>query len=210
MSRIPTRGKPAPRWHKVFLSMLPAILRYAKIAFRNYTPEAKQEAVQNVLTNSCAAVAALAKRGKLDLCYPSVLARFGIRQTLDHRITGNSLDIHDPLSRYCQDRKNVVVERIDTFNEQDDCWEEAVVQDTRNSPVPDIVAFRCDFADWLKSLKRRDRRIAEFLSLGHRTSTAARKFKVSEGRVSQLRKELAKSWRDFTSGGEEGPAAVAA
>ncbi len=119
---------PRPRWHKVFVAMLPQIVRYAKIAFRSYTPEAKQEAVQNVVTN------------------------------------------------------------------------------TRNSPVPDIVAFRCDFADWLKSLKRRDRRIAEYLSLGHRTSAAARRFKVSQGRVSQLRRELAQSWSKFT-GENEGNAA---
>ena len=202
MSRTATAGKPTPRWHKVFLGMLPAILRYAKIAFRGYTPEAKQEAVQNVVANTCAAVAGLAKRGKLDLCYPSVLAKFGIRQTLDNRLTGNSLNVRDVLSRYCQDRKHVVVERLDRFNDLEDCWEEAVVQDTRSAPVPDIVAFRCDFSDWLKSLKRRDRRIAQFLSLGHRTSAAARKFRVSEGRVSQLRRELAESWRKFTGDNE--------
>ena len=141
-----------PHWHRVFLSMLPNILRYAKIAFRGYPPEAKQEAVQNVVANSCAAVAALARRGKLDLCYPSVLARFGIRQTLDHRVTGNSLNIKNALSKYCQDRKGVKVERLDRFDEQEGQWQEAVVEDTRNAPVPDIVAFRCDFADWLKSL----------------------------------------------------------
>jgi hypothetical protein len=57
-----------------------------------------------------------------------------------------------------------------------------------------------DMSDWLASLKRRDRRIAEFLALGNRTSEAAHKFKVSEGRVSQLRRELAKSWSDFIAG----------
>ena len=73
----------------------------------------------------------------------------------------------------------------------------AVVEDTRTATVPDIVSFRVDFADWLSSLKRRDRRIAEFLALGNRTSETARKFSVSEGRVSQLRRELAASWKDF-------------
>ena len=74
-------------------------------------------------------------------------------------------------------------------------------------PVPDIVAFRCDFADWLKSLKRRDRRMAEYLSMGHRTSAAAKRFKVSPGRVSQLRKELAQSWHEFTGDGPNSTAA---
>ena len=139
-----------PRWHRVFLSMLPQIVRYAKIAFRNYPPEAKQEAIQNVVANSCAAVAALARRGKLDICYPSVLARFGIRQTLDNRLTGNSLNVKDVLSKYCQDRKGVTVERLDHFDEEEGQWQEAVVEDTRTASVPEIDSFRVDFADWLK------------------------------------------------------------
>jgi len=53
------------------------------------------------------------------------------------------------------------------------------------------------FANWLRRLSRRNRRIAQFLALGNRTSDTARKFKVSEGRVSQLRRELAESWRAF-------------
>ena len=60
---------------------------------------------------------------------------------------------------------------------------------------------RIDFSDWLDSLKRRDRRVAEFLATGETTTVAARKFKVSAGRISQLRKELAQSWRRFV--GEE-------
>jgi len=209
MSRVTTAGKSSPRWHKVFLGMLPKIIAYAKLAFRGYSPEAKQEAVQNVVANTCAAVAGLARRGKLDLAYPTVLAKFGIRQTLDHRKVGGKLNIKDVLSKYCQDRKGVVVERLDQFDKQEDQWQEAVVEDTRNAPVPQIVAFRCDFADWLKTLKRRDRRIAQFLSLGHRTSTAARKFRVSEGRVSQLRRELAENWRRFV-GDEPGDGAAVA
>ena len=192
---------------KVYAKMLPSIKRYARIAFRYLNPEAKQEAVQNVLANTWEALVGLARRGKLDQAFPSILAKFACKQTRDHRITGGHLNIKDILSKYCQDRTGTVVQRLDTFNKQDDCWEEAVVQDTRNLPVPDIVAFRCDFADWLESLKRRDRRIAEFLSLGNRTSDTARKFRVSEGRVSQLRRELAESWKEFTGDNEGNTAA---
>ena len=78
---------PAPRWHRVFLAMLPKIISYAKSAFRNLDPEARAEAVQNVVANSCAAVAGLARRGKLDPRHPTVLAQYGIKQTRDHRIS---------------------------------------------------------------------------------------------------------------------------
>jgi hypothetical protein len=68
--------------------------------------------------------------------------------------------------------------------------------------VPDIVAFRCDFSDWLKTLSRRDRRVAKFLALGNRTSDAAKKFAVCDGRISQLRKELKVAWDKFTGNAE--------
>ena len=203
------RRKEAPAWHVKLLAMLPTIIRYAKRAFRTYDPEARQEAVQNVVANTTAALAGLAKRGKLDLAYQTVLAKFGIRQTLDHRKTGSSLNIKDVLSKYCQEHKGVMVERLDKFNEQEDCWEEAVVVDTRNAPVPATVAFRVDFKDWLKSLHPRDRKVAQYLSLGNRTADAARRFKVTPSRIAHLRRELAESWRRFV-GDEPGTAAAAA
>jgi hypothetical protein len=189
--------------------MLPKIIAYAKRAFRGYTAEAKQEALQNVVANSCAAVAGLAKRGKLDLAYPAVLAKFGIRQTLDHRLTGNSLNVRDVLSKYCQDRKGIVVERLDRHDKDDEnTWCEVLVEDRHAGPA-EIACTRIDFTDWLASLNRRDRRVAEFLANGESTRAAAKKFGISDGRVSQLRKELAASWQRFI-GDEPGPAAVAA
>jgi FixJ family two-component response regulator len=101
------------------------------------------------------------------------------------------------MSSYCQQRKNVIVERIDHFDEEENAWQEAVVQDTRSAPVPDIVAFRCDFTDWLASLSRRDRRIAKSVAVGNRTGEVAKRFDLSAGRISQLRSELAESWRAF-------------
>ncbi|MGO9110732.1 MAG: hypothetical protein ACLP9L_16040 [Thermoguttaceae bacterium] len=192
----------------VYAKMLPSINRHARIAFRSYSPDAKEEAVQNVLCNTWAALVGLARRGKLDQAFPSVLANFAERQTRDHRITGGHLDVKDVLGHYCQVNKGVTVERLDHFDDEENAWTEAVVEDTRTAPVPDIVAFRVDFADWLKSLRRRDRRIAEALSVGHTTSHVARKFRVSAGRISQLRKELAENWRKFV-GDEPGGANAA-
>ena len=80
-------------------------------------------------------------------------------------------------------------------------------RDTRSLPVPKVVAFRVDFKDWLKSLPGRDRRIAKY-AIGHRTRDAASKFNVSDGRISQLRKEFFHNWRRFV--GDEGDAAAAA
>ena len=197
-------------WHEQFLKMLPAIVRHAKIAFRHFKPEAREEAIQGVVCNACTAIARLAELGKLDLAFATVLARFGVSQVKSGRMTGGHLNCKDISSPYCQRLKGVVIERLDKFDEEENAWKEAVVQDTRSAPVPEIVAFRCDFADWLANLSRRDRKIAQFLAVGNRTQDVATRFAVSAGRVSQLRRELAESWKEFTGEAEPSQAAVLA
>jgi hypothetical protein len=198
---------PAPQWHTAFLAMLPAIVTHARIAFRHLDPEAREEAVQEVVCNACRAYVRLVELGKTEIAYAMPLARYGVAQTRDHRKVGGQLNINDVLSPYCQQRKSVKVERLDHFDDEENTWKQAVVVDTRSSPVPETVAFRCDFADWLQSLWERDRHIAESLAIGNRTSEVAKQFDVSEGRISQLRRELAESWWGFV--GDEPEMAVA-
>ena len=168
----------------VYAKMLPSIKRHARIAFRYLNPEAKQEAVQNVLANTWEALVGLARRGKLDKAFPSVLANFAEKQTRDHRITGGHLDVKDVLSPYCQAKKNVKVERLDKYDRVNECWYDPedccheLLAESRNATPADLAASRIDFSDWLASLPCRHRRIAQYLSLGNRTSDAAKKFKV--------------------------------
>ena len=74
-----------------------------------------------------------------------------------------------------------------------------MVEDHR-TPVVDQVCFRVDFPDWLSRLNRRNRRIAESLAHGNSTHAVARQFRVSAGRVSQLRREFYESWEQFQQG----------
>jgi DNA-directed RNA polymerase sigma subunit (sigma70/sigma32) len=132
----------------------------------------------------------------MDVAYPTVLARYAVAQIQDGRRVGSRLNVRDVLSPYAQKHKGIHVERLDHFDREEDQWIEAVVEDSR-TPVPDQVAFRCDFPAWLETLPRRNRRIAKALSLGHTTSEVAKRFQVSAGRISQLRREMQQSWRDF-------------
>ena len=177
--------------------MLPAIEFKARIAFRHLKPEAREEAVAECLANALVAYARLYALGKVDLAYPTVLARYAAAQVKDGRKVGGHLNIRDVSSGYCQRQKNITVERLDHFDEEENVWQEAVVEDTRTATVPEIVSFRVDFAAWLKRLSHRDRRIAETLALGNRPGDVAKQFKVSAGRISQLRSELAESWGKF-------------
>ena len=117
-----------PAWHAEFVRMMPAIARQARISFRHLDPDAKAEAIQDVICNACTAFVRLAELGKLDLAYPSVLARFAVAQVRDGRKVGCKLNVHDVLSPYCRRRKNVVVERLDHFDDEENQWAEAVVR----------------------------------------------------------------------------------
>ncbi|MEI8373281.1 MAG: hypothetical protein WCJ35_10670 [Planctomycetota bacterium] len=200
---------PSSDWHQDFLRMLPIIVRHAKFSFRRLRPEARSEAVQEVVANCCRAYLRLVELGKTSLAYPNVLARYGVKQVRDHRKVGGKLNVHDVLGKYCQSRKHVVVERLDRRDKEENGWYQILVEDKSAGPA-DTACSRIDFGDWLGQLPRRNRRIAEFLSLGHRTDDTARKFKVSSGRISQLRKELAESWKKFVGDDEPGAAALAA
>ena len=100
------------------------------------------------------------------------------------------------LSPYAQKRRRIQVERFDRFDETREQWMEAVVKD-HHTPIADQVAFRCDFPVWLESLTVRNRQIAQALAVGHRTGEDAERFRVSPGRISQLRREMQRSWKEF-------------
>jgi hypothetical protein len=201
---------PAPRrrWQKVFVEkLLPAIVQHAKVAFRHVRGQDRQDKTQEAVANALVAFRRLVQLKKTDLAYPSVLAKYAVAQINDGRLVGGKMNCKDASSPYCQRVKGVVMERLDRFDPEEDTWTEVVVEDKTAGP-DEIARTRIDFSDWLASLKRRDRRVAEFLANGETTRAAAKKFKISDGRISQLRKELAQSWHRFC-GDEPGTANAA-
>lgn len=66
--------------------------------------------------------------------------------------------------------------------------------------VSQQVAFRIDFPEWLGSMSDRDRKIAADLAAGHSNQEVAKRFDVCMARISQKRKEFAKSWERFHEG----------
>lgn len=186
----------ASPWHERFLAMLPTIQEQARFAFRRLDPEAREDAIQETIANALVAFVRLVQREKLDIAYPTALTRFAVAQIHDGRRVGNRLNVRDVLSPYAQQEKDIRVERLDRFDEKDNEWVEAVVEDHR-TPIPEQVMFRCDFPIWLESLPRRNRRIALALAIGHTTGQVAKRFRVSPGRISQLRREMQRSWQEF-------------
>jgi hypothetical protein len=65
------KPSPGPKqgsgWQQGFLAMMPDIVKSAHIAFRNLNPEARQEAVQEVLVSAMLAYVGLTTKGSSHL-----------------------------------------------------------------------------------------------------------------------------------------------
>ena len=118
------------------------------------------------------------------------------------RRVGTKLNVRDVSSEYAQREKGFIVERLDRFDEEKGEWREVLVEDRKAGPA-DTAAARLDFAKWLAGLPKHKRRVAETLAKGETTKATARKFSVSPGRISQLRRELERGWQEFQ--GEAAP-----
>jgi hypothetical protein len=191
--------------HAEFLAMLPAIRHSAQIAFRKLPPELRHDLIEEVVANSFVAYARLVERGQADRASASPLTRYAIAQIRVGRRVGSRLRIGDALSSYAQYRKQFFVERLDQFSEQKGCWGEILVEDKRATPA-DVAAWRIDFAEWLRRLTARLRKIALALAAGETTTAAAEMFGVSPARISQIRQWLKESWEAFqgeTTTGEQ-------
>ncbi|HPM83638.1 MAG TPA: hypothetical protein PLF81_23195 [Candidatus Anammoximicrobium sp.] len=184
------------RLREHFLSLLPSIADQARFAFRGEPRERRQELIAEVIANAFVAFARLVERGLTDAIYPSPLAQYAIRQVRDGRRVGAKLNVHDVSSDYAQRSKRFTVERLDRFDERTGEWKEVLIEDKNAGPA-ETASARIDIGDWFASLPRRNRRIAQTLATGETTKQAARKFRVSPGRVSQLRREFQDSWADF-------------
>ena len=196
IAKQPRRKTTNTAWHHGFLQMMPAICRHAQHAFCYRSPEERDDAIQEVLANAMLAYLRLFELGKIEIAYPSVLARHGVARYCAGRRVGTRTNCRDVTSGYAQHQKKIEVERLDCFNEMECEWQNLLIEDKQAGPA-ETAAMRIDFADWLAQLSRRFRRIAKTLAVGETTGATARKFRVSPGRISQIRGQLRRSWLEF-------------
>lgn len=189
------RSSARPAWHTGFLSMLSDIRRQLRFAFRDLQPEERAEAMADATANAAVVYARLFRLGKVDVAYPSALARFAAAQYCAGRRVGACLNVNDVTSSYAQRRRGLRVERLDRPDAEEG-WKEILVEDRACTPA-ELAASRIDFDDWLRHLSGKRRRIAKRLALGETTQRVAQRFRLSPGRISQLRRELNADWLAF-------------
>jgi hypothetical protein len=206
-SRQKLAANSKPAWHPGFMALLPEIRQHVRFAFRRMQPDRREEAIQEALANALVAYIRLYELGKTDVAYASPLADYAVRQVCDGRQVACPLNSYDVLSPYAQRKQGFAVSRLQRPDETEGTWKEILVEDPSCTPA-ELAASRLDFEAWLHRLPRHKRRVASTLAGGETTCGAARKFRVTPGRVSQLRRELAENWDEFH--GEAEQAAVAA
>jgi len=135
-----------------------------------------------------------------------VLARCGVLRVKDGRKVGSRRNAQDALSEHGQQQRQIAVERLDRFDGHRGFWRQIVVEDRRAGPA-EVACLRVDFSHWLTLQPIRSQRIVECLAAGDTPGELARRFAVSQARISQLRRALRESWHAFQ--GEKPAAAIA-
>jgi hypothetical protein len=199
VSSAPSTGTATRRestFHREFLNLLPAIRRHARICFRRLGAEAREEAIQAALAHAWVGFKRLAERDRLQAAFATPLARYAVARVWAGRHVGTCLNVNDVTSNALRRRMCICIERLAESREHDASWREILVEDRRASPA-DVAATRIDFQAWLSGLPGHLRLMAEMLATGEGTTVAARRFGVTPGRVSQVRRELQRAWRRF-------------
>ena len=173
-----------------------AIREQAQFAFHNLPVEAREEQVQEVVATAYGMFHTLALRGKMNLAYATPLAQFAIRHVRSGRRMGSRRNNRDVTSRAACPRNRIVIRSLDRINARTGQWREVLVED-RNAGPAETAGARIDWAAWMHCLPRRQRAIASILASGETTGAAARRFRISAARISQLRAWFKDNWEQF-------------
>jgi hypothetical protein len=191
-----SRGALTAQENEQFLKFIPVIKNYVRLAFRKLPREAREEAMNEVMAHAFCAYRRLIELRKHDVAYATPLARFAVARVRAGRRVGSKLSPSDVFSWLAQRRHAFCLTSLEMADGMSAAWAETLV-DNRLTSIPDRVAFRLDFGAWLAAQDRRSRKLVALLSLGNSPSEAAKKFRISCARVSQLRSALQASWRAF-------------
>jgi hypothetical protein len=181
-----------------FLSILPRIELHGRISFRYLRcPDQRADAIAEVVALSWCWYVRLAERGKDATRFPSTLADYAARAVrAGRRVCGRERS-RDVLSPTAQQQHHFTVQRLPDFSTLRSNPLAEALRDNTQTPPPEQVAFRLDFPAWLRTRTERDRRLAEDLMTGERTSDVSTKFGLSPARISQLRRDFHEDWSRF-------------
>ena len=199
MSDAVTNPAPsAERLHAGFLALLPRIVTHARIHFRHVRcPGRRDDLIAECIAVSWKWYVRALSTGRNPADFPATFAF----KAASHARVGRRLcradSVRDVLSPVAQRRHSFVTQILPEAESGVEGNQAIDALADPRTPPPERAGFRVDYAAWTSRLPRRDRSIAQDMAMGERTTDLARKHKLSQGRISQLRRELALSWRRF-------------
>lgn len=211
MSTLSISQMSMPQLQAAFLTLRRRIVTHAQIYFRHIPClQRRADCIAEVVALCWQWFHRLAERGKDARRFPSVLASYAARAVRSGRRLCGRLKAKDVCSERAQRKHGFRVEALPalTYTHYEDLdahiggqrrldiFEERL-QDNTVSPIPEQVAFRCDFSSWLRTHSARDRRIISDMARNESTKDLAHKHDLSQGRVSQLRRQYHDGWHRF-------------
>jgi DNA-directed RNA polymerase specialized sigma24 family protein len=196
---VPSRPRNRPTDpHAGCLAILPVIEAHARFAHRHLARyHDREDAVAEIIAVAWSWYIRLVQRGKDPAAFPTALASFAVRHVRSGRRLAGTEPARDALSPLAQQRRGFTISPLPAGSSLDGNVFDEVLHDNTRSPVPDQVWFRLDFPRWLETLSERKRAISWAMVLDARTLDLARQFRLSPGRISQLRREFHPSWQRF-------------
>ena len=149
----------------------------------------------------------LAGSGRDATRFPAMLASYAARAVKSGRRICGQENAHDVLSTAAQRRHDFRAENLPTDTLPCRAALREALADNTVTPPDEQVAFRLDFAAWLRTRTERDQHVAAALMLGERTMAVAHQFRLTPARISQLRRDFADDWQRFCG---DGPGTAAA
>jgi hypothetical protein len=178
-----------------FESLLPAIRRHVTYAFRQLRWGLREELIAEAIGAAFAAFVRLIQRGMESVIYPHALAKYAVHHVRDGRRLGSGRDSRDVLSELVQTRNGFRVEAMDGISPRSSWQDQLLVN--RRATQAELAACKLDFQAWLQRLSVLKRRVAVRLAMGDSTTEVAERYRVTAGRISQLRHELKANWESF-------------
>lgn len=194
--------------HVAFLRIMPTVETHARVRSHHIScPGKRDDFVAEAVSLAYKWFTRARLQGKDLSDRPAALATLAVRAVRSGRRLAGQERARDVMSPVAQARNGFKVEGLSSTTaaphqmlygdphgqEAVDAYEERLHSNTQ-TPVIDQVVFRCDFKDWMGTLPARSREVAGELMAGEHTQDVAGKVKLSQGRVSQMRRELYESW----------------
>jgi len=185
--------------HARFLAILPRIETHAQIQFRHIRcPGKHDDAIAEVIAVCWRWFLRIEKQGKDVNDFVMTLADYAVRHVRSGRHLCGQEASKDALSPLAQRQRSFVTQSLpeyDTIHEDNPVL--GALRDNTITPPDEQAAFRLDFPAWRLQRSERDRRLIDELMIGERTKVVARKHGLTQGRISQLRRELHEDWTRF-------------